>query len=290
MPFPVFLFVRQRGGERERFWKCLAGLVALSAGRGSFDFANRFKGRIGLLRSGRQLGWLVTARGAGPQALKRGCGWTDYWHEWNSCPSRFSCSSGNEAGRERFWKCLAGLVAHSAGKGSFDFANRFKGRIGLLRSGRQLGWLVTARQAGAQALKRGCGWTDYWHEWNSCPSRFYCSSGNEAGKASGFGNALRGLWSSRRVRGPSTSQTDSKGESVCCAQEDRCRGLKPGFPQCVLYQCVLYRSAEALRHPKSGFYAALKRCSSTVATGSRRRLGDGAGCTRDDTSCRRSKE
>src|SRR5258708_30144626 len=32
----------------------------------------------------------------------------------------------------------------------------------------------------------------------------------------------------RAGKGSSTSQTDSKGESVCCALDDRCRGLKPG--------------------------------------------------------------
>jgi hypothetical protein len=45
-----FLFVRRRGGRW--FWKCLGWLVALTEDKGSFDFANRFEGRIGLLRSG----------------------------------------------------------------------------------------------------------------------------------------------------------------------------------------------------------------------------------------------
>src|SRR5258708_16989772 len=34
----------------------------------------------------------------------------------------------------------------------------------------------------------------------------------------------------RAGKGSSTSQTDSKGESVCCAFDDRCRGLEPGSP------------------------------------------------------------
>ena len=46
--------------------------------------------------------------------------------------------SGADAGwtvREAWWKRLAGLVVARAGKGSFDFADRFALRIGPLRSG-----------------------------------------------------------------------------------------------------------------------------------------------------------
>jgi len=47
---------------------------------------------------------------------------------------------------------------------------------------------------------------------------------SENGSRVGDGNALRGWRSRGRVGGPSTSQTDSKGESVCCAQDDNLAG------------------------------------------------------------------